>query len=427
MSDNESIIWGLIRNHQEKKARKRMLENIDVENENRKAIVRYQPSQIEAFFSPYDPRGNIIVSGGDQTLRNRAVLGAVHAIRSNNVPTIVLHIGNSLLEGLIGQQFSNATIFNRNTARYEPFMGLSNLEINRIIQSSATKMCEIRSGAQYYIEGITDFIRTKNIQPYCEMYITCPHLELFDKIDEAEMRGSISADVAQRIKTSLGQGQGQKSDVENYFNVLRHQAQGLIAPRSNISKSTSLRNVINQKGIAVVDVGSNTNELLINLLVEDLTSALHTGIEICVVLDGIKISSSEKLERFVQTSGTTINSIISTDDIYSMLNADDNLFASTLGKSRKTVIFQHQSGLTCTKIADFIGHYEKLEINRQYTHGTNHQSMFTVIPGQMDNDTIGVTPKREHRVRPEEINSMAKDEVYIVDSSNNELAFTQVI
>ena len=36
MSDNESIIWGLIRSHQDKKARKRMMESIAIENENNK-------------------------------------------------------------------------------------------------------------------------------------------------------------------------------------------------------------------------------------------------------------------------------------------------------------------------------------------------------------------------------------------------------
>ena len=38
MSDNESIIWGLIRSHQDKKARKRMMENIAIENENNKIV-----------------------------------------------------------------------------------------------------------------------------------------------------------------------------------------------------------------------------------------------------------------------------------------------------------------------------------------------------------------------------------------------------
>ena len=85
MADNESIIWGLIRSHQDKKARKRMMENIAIENENNKGVTRYQPSQIEGFFSTTDPLGNIIISGGTQTLRNRAIIGSMFSAASNNI------------------------------------------------------------------------------------------------------------------------------------------------------------------------------------------------------------------------------------------------------------------------------------------------------------------------------------------------------
>ena len=427
MSDNESIIWGLIRSHQDKKARKRMMENIAIENENNKGVTRYQPSQIEAFFSTSDPLGNIVISGGTQALRNRAIIGSMYSAANSNVPIIVLHAGNQALETMLQQQIRSLVVFNRRTSIYEPFLGLSTLEISRTIQSSATKMCEIRSGGQYYIEGITEFIRTKNIPPYCEMYISCPHLELFDKVDEAESKGYISSAVCQRIKTTLVQGQAQRSDVENYFNVLRHQTQGLLASKANLSRATNLRSVINQNGIAIFDVGSNINDLLMNLVMEDIVSTLNSGKKVLIIIDGIKASISEKLERFIQTSGTSTNVVISSEDIYSALNADDNLFASTMGKSIKTVIYQHVSGLSCTKLAEFIGYYEKLEINRQYSHGVNRQNMFTVLPSEMDNEMIGVTPKREYKVRPEEISQMNKDEVYVLNSVDNELAFTQVV
>ena len=53
--------------------------------------------------------------------------------------------------------------------------------------------------------------------------------------------------------------------------------------------------------------------------------------------------------------------------------------------------------------------------------------MFSIVPGQMNTDSINVNLKRDYIVRPEEISRMAKDEVYIVDAVNSELAFTHVV
>lgn len=427
MTRNESVIWGLIRTLLGRRNKKRMLSNIHVQNENNKGIVHYKPSAIEAFFSPSEPLGNVVISGGMPELRNRAIMGMLNCAEKNGVSVVVLHANNKMLEGMVQQRFRNTVVFNHRKASYEPFIGLSNSEIVRLIQSSTTDKCEIQSGGQYYINGITEFIRSKNIPPYCEMYITCPHLDLFDKVDEAENKGYIGSTLAQRIKASLVQGQAQRSDVENYFNLLGQQARGLLVNKFNLNKAASLRSVIQLKGIAVLDVGSNTNDLLINLAVSDLMSAASGGRKIVVVMDGLTVTASENLLQCIKNSGISLYMVFSSEDAYSAFDANDNLFASVIGKSIKTVIYEHSSGLTCLKWAEVIGYYEKKEVSNTYADGSHYQSIFTIIPGQMSSNTVNVNLKREFIVLPEEINKMAKNEVYIIDAINGELAHTDVV
>lgn len=427
MAENESIIWGLIRNARERKAKRIMLQNINAENDINRRIVRYQPSQIEGFFSPHEPIGNTIISGGTQIIRNRTICSAINSAVYNNSPIIILHIGNKDLEYDVSNQVPNAVVFNNRYSNYDPFIGLSDQEIIRLILSSATEKHEIGSDGQYYLEGITEFIRSKNIAPYAEMYIRCPHLELFDKIEEAEAKGYIYSATAQRIQNLLAQGQKNRSSIENYFNILRHQSQGLLSPKNNLICAKSLRTIIDQNGVAILDIGSITNDLLINLVMEDASGALTNGKNLTVVFDNIPISASKNLERFILNIGTTTHFVFSSSDVYSSLKADDYFFASLVGKAHKLVIYQHSSGISCAKWADTIGYYEKKEVNRQISSGTHRESMFSIIPGQIDNDTITISSKREHRVRPEEINSLTSDEVYIMDSINNEVAFTKII
>ncbi len=146
-----------------------------------------------------------------------------------------------------------------------------------------------------------------------------------------------------------------------------------------------------------------------------------------LVVDGLVCSASEKLEQVIKNSGAGVYAVVSSDDVYAALNADDNLFASALGKATKSIIYRHTSGLTCNKWAEVLGYYEKQEVSNTYTNGRNYQSMFSIVPGQMNTDSINVNLKRDYIVRPEEISRMAKDEVYIMDAVNSELAFTHVV
>ena len=139
-------------------------------------------------------------------------------------------------------------------------------------------------------------------------------------------------------------------------------------------------------------------------------------------------SAKRRAEEFMNMyADGNVDYIISAGDVYSMMKADENIFASIVGKAGKAVIYQHGSGITCTKWADIFGYCEKKEINRQISSGSHRESMFTILPGQIDNDTIGISLKREYRVLPEEINGMMADEAYILDAVSNELAYTKII
>ena len=426
MANNESFLWGLVRNIREKRNKRKMLKNISIQNQNNKKIIQYQPSEIEAFFSNADPLGNILISGGAEHLRSRAIVGYIESVLTNGAKVVVLHVGDTDLENNIVQHFNNAVLFNRKTSIYEPLLGLSNAEICRILLSSATKSSEIHSGGQYYIEGITEFIRSKKVSPYCEKFITCPHLDLFDKVNDAEAKGLLNSTVAQRIKTMLMQGQTQRSDIENYFNVLRHQAQGLLVSKSNLKQAKSLRQTLNRGELAVFDIGANINDLLLNIALNDLMSVAKGG-EIVLILDGITISASEQLENIIKNSGVGLHVVLSSNDTYAAVNADDKIFASIVGKSLKSIIFHHSSVLTCNKWAEIIGYYEKKEVSDTLTSGKNYQSMFSIIPGQAKSDSVNISLKRDFIIRPEEISHMTNDEVYILDAVHNELIHAIIV
>lgn len=316
MNDDQSILFGIVRNIQDKKKQKTIIRNVGVENENNKGITNYQPSDIEAFFPSSEPIGNYIISGGSSMIRLRTLFGAVDSALRNSFGVVIIHSNNSALETEVSHRYHNSYIFSKKASIYDPLLGLSDPEIIHLIQSSATKMCPIQNNGLYFLQGVTSFIRSKKVKPYCGMYITCPFLDIIDKIDESETKGYVDHTTATKIKTYLIQGQPQKFDIENFFNTLDFQGRGLLASKTNLCKSHSIKDVVTHHGLAVIDIGSPTNDLLINLVFGDILGAMAYGKPILIVVDSIPASSSEKIDQVLRASNPPCFALISSDDVF---------------------------------------------------------------------------------------------------------------
>ncbi len=420
-NNNESYVLGLWRNYKAKQEKKALLQRVSKENDNNKNIAYCPPTPIEAFFGQNDDLGNMIFSGSSQVIRNRAIKCIVQNAVGKGWGVVILHQCNHEIENYIKQNVPNTTVFNRSTSNYDPFVGMANAEINRMIQDSSVQCCEIKGVSQYYLDGVTEFIRSKKVSPCCSMYITCPHLTIFDKLDAAETKGKISSVDALRIRTLLMQGQAQRYDIENYFSILANQAQGILSSPKNISHAISLKKLIQKKGVAVVDVMSVNNKLFLNLLMCDIMAACNHGYPLLLIIEGISLASNDMLMQFVNNSGYHTCSVLSGDDIFASVNGDDKILSGLLGKASKCLIGQHTSGQSCEMFAKYIGQYDKKETDMTLMQSKQYQSMFSVIPGQMNGSGIHIATKKEYRVTPEEISKMEALEYYVMDGGKSTL------
>lgn len=419
MGDFTSLINTWIANRRTKQA----IRNIEKNNELRRNITRYEPSDIEGFIERDTQVGSYIISGGENWYRAKAAAAVVACSLEQDLPVIALHEGDAILEKEVLNATSftnNKVIITSNTAVYDPFYNRTNAEICNLILNSCGQVIKINFDGQQYISGIADFIKSKRIPPYFEMFASCPHDLLFEKVDEAEQNGYINNQDATKIRNELMQGQSERSSIQSFFSQLSYQGRGVLSNRGNRHSAVNIKTAVLHNGLLMMDIGSSTNEILLNLIVNEIKEVLSCGKPIMLALDDINITSNELLYKLVKSLSARCLTTLFANDVYSMLGADDNLFHSFTGNACKCIVFSHSSGTSCSKWSEIFGYYDVDKISQNITTNQNYQWGY----GSGVSNSISVSANREFVIKPEEIAQLQPNEVYILDRNAKELAQT---
>lgn len=401
------------------------IRNIELNNEARRNITRYNPSDIEGFIERDSHIGSYVISGGSRYIRSKATASIAACSLTQGIPVIVLHEGNYELQ----KQISIATAFTnnkviiaKNTCAYDPFYNRTNKEICSLIINSAPKNNCIGAVGQQYIAGIIDFIRSKNIPPFCEMLVRCPHDSLLEKIDEAQDNGHIAEIKATQIRNLLMQGQSERANVQTFFSQLSYQGAGVLSNKGSRDSAVNIKTATSHDGMLMLDIGSSTNEILLNLIINEIKEVLASGKQIMLILDSISVNSNETLLQVLKSLSARCLTTIVADDIFSMLGADDNLFNAFVGNACKCIVMSHTTGVSCNKWSEVFGYYDVDKVSQNMGNNQNYQWGY----GYGSSNSISVSTNREFIVKPEEIARMQSNEVYILDKNAKELAHTIV-
>lgn len=404
---------------------RKTVRNIDRANEIRRGVVRYEPSDIEAFIERDNEVGSYLVSGGISYNRTRTAASVAVCGIAQGLPVVVLHEGNRELETWIKQTsagFQKGCYVSSTNPLYDPFFNRTNTEICSLILNSVGTGQVIEPIGQQYIEGITRFIKSKNIPPHCDMFVRTPFDELYDKIDEAVNLAHISSAEATQIRNYLMQGQSEKSSIQAFFSQLSREGAGVLANKSARNNVVNIREAVNNAGLLMIDIGSSSKEVLLNIIVNEINDVLAKGSKVVIVIDGISVNANKELANLIRVKPAKCLLTLVSEDIYSMLGADEGLFQTTVGRANKCVVFSHFDGISCNKWSDVFGQYEADKVSHNFGTHQNFQWGY----GSGNQNAINIAKSRENRIKPEEIASMTPREVFVLDQVAHELAYTTI-
>ncbi len=403
----------------------------DMRNQRRRGITEYKPSEMGGFFPPEELPEDTVISGGRREERAEAVEAFCLLSAYHRIPTVLLHISNQHLEQRMTDAFGNTGLLcqvNPLSPCYEPFFRKDKREIGQMILESAPKELEIKSSLRTYLDGALMYLEAKKIRPSYALLASCPHGQLFMKVDELIAQNRLSPGQGQIIKQKLMAGQNEYYKLENYFYDLDGQI-GPILWKKNISGSlspVSILDGISRWGILMLDLNAVSDQLLLNLMLAEIRLAVQRGIRLNLVLDSVELSDNDYLKRMIGQHSGRLSLAFSSQDVYAALNADDNLFHVLLGKSGKNIIFSHGSNVSAAKWAEGIGYYEKEEVSWSSQSSRSSQPL-QLFPTTSKGQSTNITMKRDYIVRPEEILRMRQREVYIYSRDRNELAHSSLI
>lgn len=390
-----------------------------------RSVIEYKPCDINAFFDPDNGVYNALVSGGDSRLRISAMVAQAICAARNNFPVIVLHEGNELLEEKLRRNFSGTGKYKEisgGSPCFEPFYGLSELEISNQIMEAAPKEYDIKFNARYYVSGISDILNAAGRARSFRKFSTCPHTKIFGMVDSLETQGKISGQAAQEIKSKLMMGQSETFKLDTYFASLKAEIEPLMYVSKRGYSPLNIVAALKSDAVLCFDLASVTNKLLLNIVVYQLKLALSKGIQYQIIIDSIPIGSNEAYASFLRTPSDKVCKTIASDNFYAMVGGDEKTFSSIVGDTQILVVMNHRSGHTAEKWAEVFGQYDKFDESYSWSHGGSRRTPFSIWQSPSYTKTMNVSKNREYIVKPEMITRMGNGEAYILSAALGQLA-----
>jgi hypothetical protein len=389
-------------------------------NKQARGVEECQNTAASVFFPPDAFNESIIISGGSQSERLNICEEVLHNAYNADYPVIILHTANGTLENVIARNRFGIVVSERNKI----FDAFSSFEFNDIFQTvsdTCKTKYDIKPVGRYVLQVVYDLLINRGKKPYFSGFANCPYFKLNDQIITRFNNGAISQDTADKLNSLLLTGQTECPKIDSFFSDMKSQINYLSAPDPASVNSVSILSGIKNKQILCIDIRSSSNVMLIELIVNSLIIAMNHGFEFSLLIDDIAFVNNDMLKNALCQKSNHHNIIVS-KDLYALTGGKEDVFSTVIGETEKTVLFAHNSSISCEKWSKYIGEYEKIDISYNTNSGWSQSSKwgFNTNSGQTEKF------KREAKVKPEQINRLSQNEAIIFDHTTGNLVQTVI-
>jgi hypothetical protein len=399
--------------------RKKQIRKIDQLNETNRNVVGLGQISLGKII-PTDKRlGNLIISGGDQAVRNSLIVQNCRQSQKLGIPTLVIHEGNSELEKRLTNEFAFnhlLRVINATTAHYDPITRLTDDELARLVYEASSRIAPCDPTGILYVRILSTLLRKRGIAPYLRMLSSCPFHSLQSIILKEEQNGNMSGVEANSLRNDLSACMSSRAAMEFYLTQLVAESDILVW-KSNLARSSSIMNCVVSGGIMSIDISSSAKKAQLSLIRAELKMCVNANVPFRVIIDAVSIASNTDLLEQLQKSSNAFTWSLSTPDISTMLSTRQDELYPWLAQSHKAILLAH--GIrTSETLSSGLGEYDRLEMTQSHS-GNKGIGQFGFHFGA--NDSVSTSVKRDRIIKPEEIMKLMPNEFFQLDNQCNTL------
>jgi hypothetical protein len=393
---------------------------IKKQNKLARGVEEHQSIAVGTLFPPQTYKDSIIISGGGQSERLHICEELLRNACNANHPVIILHTANGVLENIISRN-NFGTLVNASNKVFDAFTSFEFNEIYQAVTDTCKSKYDIKPAGRYILQVAYDLLINRGRKPYFSGFANCPYFQLSDHITTRLDEGKITQDIADKLNSLLLTGQAECPKIDTFFNDIKSQIDYLSAPDPKKINAVSILSAIKNNKILCIDMRSSTNVMLMELIVNSLIIAMNRGYDFSLMVDDIAFVNNDMLKNTLCQKSNHHNIIIS-KDLYALTGGKEDIFAAIIGEVEKTVLFSHNSSISCDKWSKYVGEYDKIDISNNNNSGWFQSGRwgFTTNSGQTQ------TLKREAKVKPEQINRLSQNEAIVFDHTNGSLIQTVI-
>ena len=390
-------------------------------NKQSRGLEQHTSVSVDALFPPQSFQDNILISGGDDNTRLRFSQQILINAHAQNHAVIVLCSGNSSLENIICHN-NIGIIASRQNKIFDAFTSFELHEIYHLVLDVGRAKYNINPAGRYILQIVCELLAAQNMKPYFANFANFNYHKIADEINKCLSIGQITQSKADDLNSLLAMGQSELPKIDTFFYDMNMQMSNIAAISPNSTGGPSILSAIRKKQIYLIDINSSANSMFMDLIASTFAIALSRGYSFAIFIDDVSLTGNDALKNVLHHTSSQ-NNIISSKDIFTMHNSDEQSFSTVVGLADKTILLSHGSHISCEMWSKYIGEYDKIDTSQSSGGGWFQSSRWGFISNQSQTETM----KREQKIKPDEINRLSQSQIFAYDNKSGSLVQANVI
>ena len=380
-----------------------------IDNRNKQNLPAMPKVVLDSFCQTfYTQMHNTVISGG--TMENRAIVeyAIIRQAQELGLPVIIIHSGNRFMKSGV-----SVKSVEHNIGYYDPLIGKEPDEIADLLTDLSSNMLQGRNDLFGLWSLIADILILQGGT------ITLEGLVKFrcDKIPEilGEMAENNSINNTKRVEYTNRFGS---------VGSCSHEAQRLLTKLKSFPLYTeettahSLDDVINNAGIASIDIVSDTNDVMKELCFIDINRIMKRGKTFLLIAEGISLLKKEShVDNVLLRNSSGMSLLFAADDVPAMTQESEEQFQTLVSGHTNVVILKHNSAASATKWSDYLGQHYIQQVEQSI--GTSKENLSLLK--RTNSSNITVRQERRDIVPSEHITQLQGHQSYVLEATERQI------